>query len=249
MIDTRDWFVPLASDGGDLRVFGFPHAGAGCAQLVDLARALVPHGLTMWSVNLPGRQARLDEPPRAGLHPLTEELADAITPYLEQPYALFGYCGGALLAFMLVRTLRARSAPLPRQLVVASAEAPDIALRPRRVANLPSDTLWAYLEESGSMPASLGAEGRLRQVVEPAIRADFALLAGYRHQPDLPLPVPVTVCYGSRGHIPRGALLGWRRQSSWPVTLCEVDGGHWLLDDARGQLAAALGAVLSDGRP
>lgn len=248
MTDTRDWFLPVADDTG-VRVFAFPHAGAGCAQLAPFGRIGAAHGLSVWAANLPGRQARLDEPPHTRFGDLVDELADRITGLLDRPYVLFGYCGGSLLAYGLARVLRARALPLPQRLTVVSYEAPDIARRPRRVAQLPPDLLWEHLTESGGVPATLSGNQRLRNVAEPAVRADFAWLADYRHQPDLPLPVPVTVCFGRADDSPRGAFLGWRRHTSHPLDVRVVDGGHWLLDDAADELAAQVAAAVSRDVP
>lgn len=248
MTNTRDWFLPLAEDGG-LRMFAFPHAGAGCAQLAPFARAVSALGVSVWAANLPGRQARLDEPARAEFVDLVGALADEIAPALDRPYALFGYCGGALLAFGLARELRARSAPLPERLVSVAYEAPDIALRPRGLAQLPAELLWTYLAESGGVPDTLGGDPRLRRVAEPAVRADFALLAAYRHEPDLPLPVPITICHGRGDGSPRGAFLGWRRQTTHPLDVRVIDGGHWLLDDACDELAAEVASALAQAVP
>jgi surfactin synthase thioesterase subunit len=237
-----EWFVPMAGDSRP-RLITFPHAGAGCAQLAPFARAVARHGVSVWSANLPGRQARLDEPAHTDFATLVDELADAAIDSLTGPYTLFGYCGGALLAFGLARALRSRSAPLPERLVVASAEAPDIARRPRRLAGLSADQLWAYLRESGALPTDVEDDPRLRLVAEPAVRADFTVLAGYRHERDLPLPVPVTVCFGTGAELPRGALLGWRRHTTHPVEMVELPGGYWLLDDAGAELAAVVAAA------
>jgi surfactin synthase thioesterase subunit len=248
MTRPTDWFVPMAADGG-IRLFSFPHAGGGCAQLGPFARAAAHHGLSVWSANLPGRQARLAETPRSAYTPLVEELTDALTELVEdRPYAVFGYCGGALLAFGVLRRLAARgTVPLPRHFVVASYEAPDIARLPHSVARLPSDALWDYLRESGGVPESLDADERLRAMAETAIRADFAVLGGYRHETAPPLPVPITVCFGKADEdMPRGALLGWRRHTAGPLALCATDGGHWVLDDACDQVAELVAAAVTE---
>lgn len=251
MSDSGDWFVPLTGDTG-VRMYGFPHAGAGCAQLAGFARALRPHGIAVWSANLPGRQARLDEPARTEFTALADELTDALAAELgrqadARPYFLFGYCGGALLAYGVLRRLRDRSLPLPARLVVASYEAPDIARRPYSLARLPSAVLWSYLLETGGVPPGLGASAKLRELAEPALRADFTMLGGYRHEPDLRLPVPITVCYGSRDEeTSRGALLGWRRQSTHPIDLRPVDGGHWLVEDSCEELVRAVAAAVPE---
>lgn len=244
-MSAPNWYVPLTVDGPP-RVFAFPHAGAGCAHFAELADELSPD-IALWAASMPGRQARLREPPAQDLDALVGDLTNHLIAMTAQPYALFGYCGGALLAFLVARQLWNRGALAPAALVVASYEAPDIARRPRGLATLPSARLWQWLVADGAVPAGLAADESLRQVAEPALRADFALLAGYRHRSWPPLPCPATVCYGTADQTPRGAWLGWRRQVSGPLTLEALPGGHWLLDEARPELAAVLRGALTPG--
>jgi len=258
-MSDRDWFVPLGEEAQGGRrpgaapgrpgcrvLLAFPHAGAGCAQMAGLAHSVAPD-VVVWSANLPGRQARLDEPPRTDLDVLVTELADAAATVLsDHPYEMFGYCAGALTALLAARVLRDRGVPPPRRLIVVSAEAPDIAWRPRRLADHPSDRLWQLLAEHGGVPPAMAADERMRAVAEPAVRADFAMIAHYRLRPEPPLASTVTVCYGRGDRVRRGALLGWRRQSTLPLELRELAGGHWLLDDSRDELAKVV--LAEDGR-
>jgi surfactin synthase thioesterase subunit len=237
-VGARDWFVPLVDDCAP-RLFAFPHAGAGSARLSGFARAAAPD-LSVWAANLPGRQARLDEPPPSDLDALVDELADRLAEVASAPYALFGYCGGALLALLVARALHYRRVADPAALVLASFEAPDIGWRPTGIAGLPSQRLWAKLVADGGVAADLVVDDRLRQVAEPAVRADFALLANYRHVVALPLTCPITVCFGAADGTPRGAWLGWRRQTRLPLRLRTVPGGHWLLEESTAELAAAV---------
>lgn len=245
-MSDRDWFVPLPADAPE-RVFAFPHAGAGPAQLAGLAQRLAraDRPVAVWAANLPGRQARLDEPLVEDLDRLVDLLATSLARLAGGRYALFGYCGGGLLSLLVARALRDRGAPEPAALVVASSEAPDIAHRPADVSRLPSELLWHQLAAAGGVPAALAADERLRTVAEPAVRTDLSMLSGYRHQRQPPLSCPVTVCFGTRDDAPRGAFLGWRRQTTGALRLRELPGSHWLLDDACDGLADVLTEVLA----
>jgi surfactin synthase thioesterase subunit len=236
----RDWFVPLGGTTGR-PLLAFPHAGAGCAQLVELARAVGPD-VSVWAANLPGRQARLHEPVRTDLEEVVAELTAAATEVLDEGrrYDVFGYCAGAQTALLVSRALRATGLGAPARLIAVSAEAPDIARRPRRLADQPSDRLWSLLAEQGGVPPAMAADRRLRALTEIAVRADFRMIADYRLRPDFPLPSAISVCYGSRDPVRRGALLGWRRQSTVALDLRQLPGGHWLLDDACDELAAVV---------
>jgi medium-chain acyl-[acyl-carrier-protein] hydrolase len=240
-MSDRDWFVPLRGDAPD-RVFAFPHAGAGSAQLAGLAQRLAGpvRPVATWAANLPGRQARLDEPPADDLDRLVDTLATHLAKLGGGRFALFGYCGGGLLALLVAQALRDRGGPEPAVLVVASFEAPDIARLPDDVTRLPSALLWHRLAAAGGVPAALAEDERLRAVAEPAVRADFAMLSGYRHQRRPPLSCPVAVCFGTEDPAPRGAWLGWRRQTTGALWLRALPGGHWLLDDACDDIAGVL---------
>lgn len=243
-MSDRDWFVPLSGGGGRL-LLTFPHAGAGCAQFAELARCVAPD-VALWSANLPGRQARLDEPPRTDLDALAGELADAAATMLAgRPYEMFGYCAGALTALLVARSLRDRGIA-PRRLIVASAQAPDIAWRPRRLADQSSERLWRLLAGQGGVPPAMAADERMRSVAEPAVRADFAMLARYRFRQEPPLASPIMVCYGRDDQVRRGALLGWRRQAAAPPDLRELSGGHWLLEECCAELAKVI--LAEDGQ-
>lgn len=249
-----DWFVPVPTEDDPptgaalVRLVVFPHAGGGPASLGTLTPHL-PATVEPWSVNLPGRQARLSEPPRTDLDPLVDELATHLAGSVPPPYALFGYCSGALLAYLVGRRLDERDQP-PCRLLVGSAAAPDVAAPPRRLHTLPSELFWEQLLDFGGVPPELAEREQLRPVLEPALRADFALQAGYHHRPGPPMRAPVTVLHGRHDRsLTRGGLLGWRRHTRARPQLRELEASHWLVEDAPAALGAAIGEALAADIP
>ncbi len=239
-----DWFVPLRPpDGAQVRLVIFPHAGGGPATLTGFAE-LLPASVQPVALNLPGRQARLTEAPRTDLAGLVGELARALADAMRPPvpYALFGYCSGALLAYLVCRRLDGLTGGHPpARLLPGSFAAPDIAPVPRRLHGLPSEQFWARLTDFGGIPPELAELVDLRPVLEPALRADFGLLAGYRYAPGPPMATPVTVLYGEGDtSLTRGALLGWRRHTRSRPELVALRASHWLLDEAPAELARAI---------
>jgi surfactin synthase thioesterase subunit len=234
------WFVALRpSSEARSRLVVFPHAGGGPASLAALVPLLAPD-IEPWSLNLPGRQARLAEPARTDLAPLVADLAADLAAAMRPPYALFGYCSGALLAYLVCRRLNELGHP-PSRLLPGSFAAPDIATVPRRLHLLPTELFWQRLIDYGGIPPELAQREELRPVLEPALRADFGLLASYRHVPGPPFATPITVLYGKRDtSLTRGGLLGWRRQTRQRPALREIAASHWLVDDAPAEVAAAL---------
>ncbi|GAA3438035.1 thioesterase II family protein [Kutzneria kofuensis] len=239
--EDQDWFVPVERrPGAAARLFVLPHAGAGPAAVAAFGAAVRPD-IEVWALNLPGRQARQAEPPRTDLAGLTADLAAWLRRRDPRPYALFGYCGGALLAYLVAEQCA------PTHLFVGSQAAPDVALIPRRLHALPGERFWEVVLDQGGVAPELAELVELRPVFEPAIRADFELYAGYRRHGGR-LDVPVTVLFGREDRaLGRGALLGWRRRTTGRLRLADLPGGHWLLDDATAETAALVGDTVLAG--
>lgn len=228
------WFVQVRE--GERALITFPHAGGGPASLGELAGYFPPE-VGLWSVNLPGRQARLAEEPRTDLDGLVDDLAHDL---VGKKYTLFGYCSGALLAFLVCRRV-VELGGRPERLIVSSFGAPDVTLFMRRLPSLPSWLFWEQVIALGGVPPELAEREALWPVLEPALRADFGLLAGYHHRSEPPLPVPITVLYGTRDRsLTRGGLLGWRRQSVHRPVLKGLDSTHWLAEENPAMLAATI---------
>ena len=242
-VDSQ-WFVPLVEDPRrPVAVLGMPHAGGGCATFTDCAALLSPR-TAMWGLNLPGRQARFGEPVRTDLDGLVAELTGDVRKFADRPYVLFGYCSGALLAFLVARAVRTAGLPAPRVLVVASYPPPQFARPPADLHRLDSDGFWTRTILSGGFPAPLAAEPDFRAVFEPALRGDFELLAGFRYVDEPPLDTPVVAITGRADETLRPVQLApWADQTSAEFTLRVVDADHWVLDNAVDRVADVLDQV------
>jgi len=85
----------------NVRLFCFPYAGGGASIFRTWAND-VPTGVEVCPVQLPGRESRLIEQPFTRLSSLVQALAQAISPYLDVPFAFFGHSMGALISFELL---------------------------------------------------------------------------------------------------------------------------------------------------
>ncbi len=233
------WFVPMADrPDAEAAILAFPHAGGGCAAFVTHAQEM-PGWLNLLTLSLPGRQATFGEPLRTELGPLVEELVDACASRSD-PYVLFGYCSGALLAYCVASGLQERGAPLPRRLVVGSYVPPDQATG-GPLAELDSRELWQALLNSQAIPAELAEYPELWEAMEPVLRADMALVSGYRHESRPPLRMPITVLVGERdGYMTPDRVSGWSKYSSEDCEIRCLPSGHWFMEEDPEGSAAAL---------
>jgi surfactin synthase thioesterase subunit len=246
------WFLPLNQAAlHKPRILCFPSAGGGSTMFAELAEIIGP-GVQMLGLSLPGRQARFTEPACTDIGTLISSLADAVGGRPGPPYLLFGYCSGALLAFLLAQALRARAVAQPSGLIVASYAAPDLVKVATYLHALPSDDFWAEILSYGGIPVEIAVQPDMREIFEPALRADYKLLANYRWEPSPPFEFPIAVARGLRDLAnPVESLTAWSRHTRGPFSIHEMSGDHWLLAGCQEDLAAILAsqAEAAAGRP
>src|SRR5262245_32711610 len=129
--DHRPWLIGARPDPrARLRLFCFPSAGGGASAYAPWAE-LLPAGVELCRVQLPGRESRFVEPAAGSLDELLPRVHAALRPFFDVPFSLFGHSMGALLAFELTLRLRAAGERLPASLYPSGHRAPHMPLRRR----------------------------------------------------------------------------------------------------------------------
>jgi surfactin synthase thioesterase subunit/glycosyltransferase involved in cell wall biosynthesis len=229
------WF-PGADAVRGSRLFWFPHAGGGTAWRAF--PAICP-------VRLPGREARIAEAPFERMESLVAALADAIRPYLAEPFAFFGHSMGAAVAFELARLLRKRGLPLPKLLVASGARAPQFR---RNYTPPPAPADEQFMEELQRLqgiPHELLDDAALMRAILPALRADAGLYRSYVYTEDAPLDCAIRA-YGGAGdsNVRREHLEAWAEQTTASFAVRLFPGGHFYMQSAKVEFLAALAADL-----
>jgi surfactin synthase thioesterase subunit len=201
-------------------------------------------------VQLPGRESRLREASVPDIATLTAGVADAIAPFSDHPFALFGHSLGGLIAFEVARTLRQRRMPSPLRLFASACRAPHVPSPFPILHKLCEGELLRQVNAryGGSVPKEIMESAELRELLVPALRADFAALENYQYQPQPPLATPITVFGGIHDQtLTRPELDAWSHHTTNELRLRLVDGGHLYLQTARQQLLADIAEDLSCG--
>ncbi len=122
-----DRWVPYRSAGAvSCRVFCFPHT-AGNATFYRPLRHFMRAGIDFCPIELPGRAARIGEPPVTDIDRLLDTLSRTIRPLMTVPFAFFGHSTGACIAYQAARKLRAADGRRAGHLFVSARAAPDVA--------------------------------------------------------------------------------------------------------------------------
>jgi medium-chain acyl-[acyl-carrier-protein] hydrolase len=202
---------------------------------------MLPPDIEVCPVQLPGRENRLKERPFNQFSPLIAELAQALRPYLDIPFAFFGHSMGALVSFGLARQLRAQNDPMPRHLFISAYRAPQIPITESPLHQLSDAEFVKKVLSFNGTKREVLENDELRQFLLPILRADFAVCETYVHAPEAPLSSPITVFGGLQDHrVKREALAAWQEQTSDRFIVRMLPGDHFFLQNPHGLLLQLL---------
>jgi medium-chain acyl-[acyl-carrier-protein] hydrolase len=215
-----------------LRLFCFHYAGA-TASIFRTWQAALPPAAELVAVQLPGREYRLDEPLLSDIGQIVAGLIEVVPALLDRPFVFFGHSMGALIAFDLIRTLRARGLRQPELFIVSGRNAPQFKWRDAGVEALPDDQFIAAVRDYNGVPDALLNDETLRDLWLPRLRADLAVSATYRYVPQRPLDCPILVMFGANDQLLSDiGLRGWLTQTNARVRFSRYPGNHFFLHTA-----------------
>lgn len=212
-----------------LRILCFHSIGVG-ASLFTHFLMNPPELAEVIAVQTPGRENRLGEALIEKIDILIDHLYPQILPLLDKPLVFWGHSFGGIIAFEVMRRLRAQHKPLPVHFMITGTAAPDylrvwqrrdVLLRVAVEDNTPEYllSLSRYLDNPSFVMSIL-----------PLMRRDMPLLMSYRYQAEKAFPVPITGFSARQDDIVyRDEMEPWRQQTTAAFELLEVDGDHWFL--------------------
>ena len=241
------WVRRAPRKNRSLRLICLPYGGGGASIYHSLAD-LLPEEIEVVALQLPGREDRSAERPPTNLRRLIHTSAIAVGPYCATPFAFYGHCAGALLAFELAYEINAKFGIWPTHFVAAAQQAPHVPPTSLLLRPLPDEKLLEVVKERGGLPDAIAENSELTQFLLPLLRSDFALWRQYAYQPKKPLPCPVTTLRGIDDDVADGSSVkAWQEHTSADFTHFEVDGGHYFVNSMQADTAALLSRQLIGG--
>ncbi|QNP68338.1 thioesterase [Streptomyces roseirectus] len=228
-----------------VRLVCLPPAG-GSAAFYQPWAALLPPYVELVAVEPPGHGTRYAEPFATSFDEVRDGVTRAVERLPDRPTAVYGHSMGSVPALEIARALT-RGGPPPVALVVSSRDAPSVAAPEQTdLTALEDDALLAVLGGLGGMDERALADRRLMDAVLPVLRADVALLAGYRYRGGPPLECPVRVYAGASDTATTATgLAAWRRENPRDFRLHRLPGGHFFFRGRERPYLARLAADLT----
>ena len=156
---------------------------------------------------------------------------------VDRPYALFGHCLGAALAYEATRILQRRGAPQPLHFFSSGARAPHLGLP---IANVNEMNDEDFIEHFGNVygaPLGLLNDPQMRPYVLPMVRADARMTQDYHYDPGPPVTYPITAVAGEEDpDVELEHLNEWRRHTTASVSTRLYPGNHFFFVEAADQL-------------
>jgi len=212
-----------------LRLFCFPYAGGGALIYKTWADKL-PDAVEVCPVQLPGRGRRFKEPPYTKIDSLVEDLAQAVLPLLDLPFAFFGHSLGALVSFDLTHKLRNEFGLQPLQLFVSGSRAPHISRDSSSIYNLPDDQFINELKRLNGTPSEVLQHPELIRLMMKALRADFEIAETYKSSTTSVLDCSITAFSGLGDEdVPREHVEEWKYHTTDSFKLLMMPGDHFFL--------------------
>lgn len=235
------------SRGGEITLFCFPYSGASAAIYSGWVNN-IPN-VNVCPVELPGHGLRLNEPLHGNLMQLVELTAEAISPYIDRPFAFFGHSMGSLLSFELARRIRGLRQVEPVHLFVSGHNAPQFEEKMEPISTLPEPEFIGKIRGLNGTDESVFESKELRDVFLPILRADFQMCETYRYRPDEPFNCPITALGGLKDiHVPRSDLEAWQIHTSASFKVRMFPGDHFYLTSSRLALLEIIARELNAAR-
>lgn len=238
---SSNWFhVPKRLAKPKLRLFCFPYAGGSAGAYHGWAD-LLPDGIELCAIQLPGRGNRFKEQPYTDMESLVSDLLEAIAPVLDVPHVFFGHSMGAQVAFQLIHALHASERPVPQAFIASGRRAPHIVSSRKPLHTLPEDAFIAEIARLNGTPKEALANPELMALVSPALRADCQVIETHQHPNVAPLTVPIMAVGGTQDiNVSIEDLEQWSIHTQAEFSMQLFSGDHFFIHSSHAALLQRL---------
>lgn len=216
-----------------------PYAGGTAYNLMPLATQI--RDIDIHVLEWPGRGSRIKEPLLTDIEIITSDLLDRVSPLLKQyrHYAVYGHSMGTTTGYMLIQRISEQTGRYPLHFFVSGSGGP-VTREKRNWHILPSSEFWEKVRALGGCPDEMFESSELLDFTEPILRADFEALERFEYKATVPMPCPITAFRGTHDEQGIAAFKTWQKETTYPLKLVEMEGGHFFIFQHRSAIAGHI---------
>ena len=222
----RHWiWLPHVKSAAKLRLYCLPHAGAGASTFASWI-PVCPEDIEIAVIQLPGREARLDEEPIRDLPTMARAIGEVVS-LDDKPFAIFGHSAGGRLAIHVASHLEAIGLHPARVFVSGASMTVQISGFLHRLSR--DQFIQAVGERFGTLPPEITDDPEVWRLFERPLRAD---LEAYETDNLAPrrLQVRLSVIFGKRDRVidfGEENKNNWQAWSAHPIQYELIDADHF----------------------
>jgi surfactin synthase thioesterase subunit len=174
---------------------------------------------------------------------LTSGIVDAMTPFLDKPYLIFGHSFGAIAGFEVIRKMRRVGLKQPFLFLAAGRRGAQVKKKKPPISSLPTEAFAReLLKEYGDHIRPILESRTLREAFIPQILADFVLSENYHFCEEPPLDCPIVAYAGSlENDLGMDELMAWSAHTSQSFHSRRFPGDHFFIRESRELVIKAIG--------
>lgn len=225
-------------------LFCFSYAG-GSSEIYRQWQTSMKNICQICPVELPGRGSRFGESFCDSLLSAAEGAANAIAPYTQSPYILFGHSLGSVMALETARKLQSNASPSPLCLIVSGRFPPHAQPPRKQLHTMPDTALIDEMRRLGGTPEEILQNKEILEMMLPIVREDFRLIETHKSDPLPCLNIPIYVCCGRDDEdSPIALLTQWKEITDKTCSINLFDGGHFYINESRDALIRHICSII-----
>lgn len=230
-MEKNKWFnYESISDKGKINLICFPYSG-GSASYYAPWKTSYPDEINILPVAYPMRELRMKEEMPDSLVSLARNFVDDNEELFSVPFAFFGHCTGALVAYEAAKYIRKTLKKDPSAFFVSSSASPVCIMFEGRITDASDEVMTEHLIGDGIINADFAKQDIYRKYVLPILRKDLQLHEEYRCESVEPLRCPIIAAYGTQDKLLTAQNVDdWKRFTINSYRSAAFDEGHFYLN-------------------
>ena len=240
-------FIPKSErPNAKIRLFCFTYAGASVQAIINW-NSYVPDFIEVIGFELPGHGRRLVESqPCRTSQEAAKYIADTLGPVIDRPYALFGHCLGAVLAYEATRIFKERGVQQPVHLLASGARGPHCGIPIGDVKNMNDEQFIEHFNKAYGASMDILRNPQLGPLVLPGVKADAYMTQEYNYVPGGPVDYDITAIAGEKDpDINMEQMQAWNRHTTGKVTSQFYPGNHFFFLEQAPKVLTDFSKVLA----